>query len=69
MKEQIATAIKEISRENETKENEVNMILDFLISVAREEKVDGATKSKSKNKNVGDTSRRLTLMKAQSMLK
>ena len=59
MKEQIVAAIKEISKEKETKENEDNMIHDFLISVAREEKVEGATKSKSNHKGGSDTSKKV----------
>ena len=64
MKEQIVVAIKEISREKETKENEDNMIRDFLISVAREENVDGATKSKSNSKNGSDISKKVDFDKS-----
>ena len=51
MKEQIVAAIKEISKERETQESENTMIRNFLISVAKEEKVDRATKSKSNSKS------------------
>ena len=59
MKEQIVAAIKEISKEKETKESENGIIRDFLISVAREEKVEGATKSKSSHKSGGDISKKV----------
>ena len=58
MKEQIVAAIKEISKERETQENENSMIRNFLISVAKEEKVDGATEAKSNNKS-GDSAKKV----------
>ena len=59
MKEQIVAGIKEISRERETQESENSMIRNFLISVAKELKVDGATKSKSNNKSGGESAKKV----------
>ena len=61
MKEQIVAVIKEISSERETQESENSMILNFLISVAKEEKVDGATKTKSNNKSGGENAKKVDL--------
>ena len=56
--------IKEISKEREVKENESNIIRDFLISVAKEEKVEGAMKSKSQSKSNHDSSKKLEFDKS-----
>ena len=57
LKDQIVAAIKEVSKEKESRENDESMIRDFIISVAKEDRTDGETKKRPQNAKATDTSK------------
>jgi len=60
LKDQLIAAIKEVSEEKANKANEQELIRDFLVSVAREEKSDSNLRNGSQTKPTRDTSKNLS---------
>lgn len=58
-KDQLVAAIKEVSKERESKESEDGLIRDFLVSVAKEDRTQSSTVSNGTDKNSKGSSKSL----------